>query len=88
MRRRTLSITLGAVVVAVVAAGFRLPLDGGDAGASGRGGDQPPATAAVVRTDLVRSKTVDGKLDFAQRRAVKSAVEGAPSRWPLPKERR
>ncbi|MEU9762381.1 peptidoglycan-binding protein [Streptomyces sp. NPDC047985] len=53
-----------------------LPLDGGDAGASGRGGDLPPATATVVRTDLVRSKTVDGKLDFAQRRAVKSAVEG------------
>ncbi|MFD7615819.1 peptidoglycan-binding protein [Streptomyces sp. NPDC059802] len=36
----------------------------------------PPATAAVVRTDLVQSKTVDGRLDFAQRRAVKSAVEG------------
>ncbi|MEU3653442.1 peptidoglycan-binding domain-containing protein [Streptomyces sp. NPDC032161] len=76
MKRRTLSITLGAVLVAAVAGGFLLPLDGGDAGASGGSGDLPPATATVVRTDLVQSKTVDGKLDFAQRRAVKSAVEG------------
>ncbi|MFE7426564.1 peptidoglycan-binding protein [Streptomyces sp. NPDC057545] len=76
MKRRTLSIALGAVVVAAVAGGFLLPFDGGDAGASGRSGDLPPATATVVRTDLVQSKTVDGKLDFAQRRAVKSAVEG------------
>lgn len=76
MKRRTLSITCGAVAVVAVAAGFLLPLDGGGAGAPGKGGDLPPATTAVVRTDLVQSKTVDGKLDFAQRRTVKSAVEG------------
>ncbi|MCX4823944.1 peptidoglycan-binding protein [Streptomyces sp. NBC_01142] len=77
MKRRTIFLTLGAVSVAVAVTGGGLLLgDGGDAGASGRGGDLPPATATVVRTDLVQSKTVDGKLDFAQRRAVKSAVEG------------
>ncbi|ROQ81160.1 peptidoglycan-binding protein [Streptomyces sp. NBC_01260] len=77
MKRRTALLTLGTVTVAAaVTGGFLFLGDGGDAGASGRGGDLPPATTAVVRTDLVQSKTVDGKLDFAQRRAVKSAVEG------------
>ncbi|MET9622715.1 peptidoglycan-binding domain-containing protein [Streptomyces sp. NPDC006464] len=39
-------------------------------------GQLPPATATIIRTDLVQSKTVDGRLDFAQRRAVKSPVAG------------
>ncbi|WP_037853546.1 peptidoglycan-binding protein [Streptomyces sp. NRRL S-340] len=78
MKRRTTLLTLvAAAVAAAVTGGVVFLGDGrGGAGASGRNGDLPPATATVVRTDLVRSKTVDGKLDFAQRRAVKSAVQG------------
>ncbi|MFF3837702.1 peptidoglycan-binding protein [Streptomyces sp. NPDC001930] len=84
MKRRTALRTLGAVTVAAAVAGGVvfvadigfLGEDGGASGASGKGGDLPPATATVVRTDLVQSKTVDGKLDFAQRRPVKSAVDG------------
>ncbi|MFJ9678414.1 peptidoglycan-binding protein [Streptomyces sp. NPDC101194] len=76
MKRRSVLVALGAVTAAAVAGGVLSLGDGGDAGASGRGGDLPPATATVERTDLVQSRTVDGRLDFAQRRAVKSAVEG------------
>ncbi|MYU23926.1 peptidoglycan-binding protein [Streptomyces sp. SID8352] len=75
MRRRTALLALG--TAAVVAAGGVLLLGtGGGTGAPAAGGDLPPATAAVVRTDLVQSKTVDGRLDFARRRPVKAAVEG------------
>lgn len=81
MKRRTPYVALGAVAAAaVIAVGLSggLPFlgNGDDANASGRGDGLPPATAAVVRTDLVLSKTVDGRIDFAQRRAVKAAVEG------------
>ncbi|MEU6013676.1 peptidoglycan-binding domain-containing protein [Streptomyces sp. NPDC047515] len=77
MKHRSVPLVLGAVTVAAAVTGGVLFLgDGGDAGASGKGGDLPPATATVVRTDLVQSKTVDGRLDFAQRRPVKSAVQG------------
>nr|WP_203687576.1 peptidoglycan-binding domain-containing protein [Streptomyces sp. SID14515] len=67
---------MGAVTAAV--AGGVLFLGAGDgAGSPGEDGDGlPPATAAVVRTDLVLSKTVDGRIDFARRRVVKAAVEG------------
>ncbi|QES04531.1 peptidoglycan-binding protein [Streptomyces venezuelae] len=81
MKRRTALRTLGAVTVATAVTGGVVllgdPLGGAPgSGAAGRSGDAPPATATVVRTDLVRAKTVDGTLDFAQRRPVKSAVEG------------
>ncbi|MCM2389780.1 peptidoglycan-binding protein [Streptomyces albipurpureus] len=77
MRSRTAFLALGSVTVGAAVAGGVLFLgNGADAGNSGGGGDLPPATTTVVRTDLVLSKTVDGKLDFAQRRAVKSAVDG------------
>ncbi|MFE6062520.1 peptidoglycan-binding protein [Streptomyces sp. NPDC056431] len=84
MKRRTALRTLGAAAVAAAVAGgvvllgdFGLLDEGaGGSGAAGKGGDLPPATATVVRTDLVQSKTVDGRLDFAQRRPVKSAVDG------------
>lgn len=76
MRRRTGILVAAAVVAAAAAGAGALSLGGDDADAGDRNGDVPPATAAVVRTDLVQSKTVDGKVDFAQRRAVKSAVEG------------
>ncbi|WP_079144172.1 peptidoglycan-binding protein [Streptomyces luteocolor] len=76
MRRRT-GIMAGAAVVAAAAVGSAaLALGGEDAGAEGGNSDLPPATAAVVRTDLVQSTTVDGKIDFAGRRPVKSVVEG------------
>ncbi|MFI0930894.1 peptidoglycan-binding protein [Streptomyces sp. NPDC021019] len=77
MKRSTASLlALGAVTAAV--AGGVLSFGGGDgAGTPRKGGDGlPPATAAVVRTDLVLSRTVDGRIDFAQRRVVKAAVEG------------
>ncbi|MFI9115951.1 peptidoglycan-binding protein [Streptomyces venezuelae] len=81
MKRRTALRTLGAVTVATAVTGGVVllgdPLGGAPgSGPAGRSGDAPPATATVVRTDLVRAKTVDGTLDFAQRRPVKSAVEG------------
>lgn len=81
MKRRTALRTLGAVTVAAAVTGGVVllgdPLGGAPgSGAAGRSGDAPPATATVVRTDLVRAKTVDGTLDFAQRRPVKSAVVG------------
>ncbi|MFJ2771146.1 efflux RND transporter periplasmic adaptor subunit [Streptomyces sp. NPDC087300] len=76
MRRRT-GIMVAAAVVAAAAGAGALAFGGGDdADASARNDGLPPATAAVVRTDLTQSKTVDGKVDFAQRRAVKSAVDG------------
>ncbi|MFE6490199.1 peptidoglycan-binding protein [Streptomyces sp. NPDC057748] len=82
MRRRATLLALGTAALAAVTGGFLFLgdggflRDGGDAGAAARGGGPPPATATVVRTDLVRSTTVDGRLDFSQRRAVKAAVEG------------
>ncbi|MFB7915359.1 peptidoglycan-binding protein [Streptomyces sp. NPDC056061] len=77
MKHGTTLLALGALTAAAAVAGGGLLLgNGGGAGAPGKSGNLPPATATVVRTDLVQSKTVDGKLDFAQRRVVKSAVEG------------
>ncbi|MEV6742940.1 peptidoglycan-binding domain-containing protein [Streptomyces sp. NPDC051080] len=77
MRRRSALVALSAAaVLAAVTGGVLFLGDGDDAGASGPGGDLPPATVSVVRTDLVRSTTVDGRLDFSQRRTVRSAVEG------------
>ncbi|MFE1177382.1 peptidoglycan-binding protein [Streptomyces sp. NPDC058773] len=49
---------------------------GKDPAADARKSAAPPTTTEITRTDLVQSKTVDGQLDYAQRRAVKSPVEG------------
>ncbi|MGW7362780.1 peptidoglycan-binding protein [Streptomyces sp. NPDC054841] len=77
MKRRTGFLAGGAIVVAAGVGTGALVLGSGDgADAQGKNADMPPATAEIVRTDLVQSKTVDGKLDFAERRAVKSATEG------------
>lgn len=77
MKRRTQLMAGGAlVVIAAVGAGVLVVGGGGGADAKNGKGGLPPATATVQRTDLIKSKTVDGKIDFAQRRAVKSAVEG------------
>ncbi|MFJ3905447.1 peptidoglycan-binding protein [Streptomyces sp. NPDC090025] len=77
MRRRSLLVAGGAVVVAAAVGAGVVALGGdGTAADGGRDAGLPPATAEITRTDLVRSKTVDGHLDFAGRRTVKSAVEG------------
>ncbi|MFD4021674.1 peptidoglycan-binding domain-containing protein [Streptomyces sp. SH5] len=77
MRRSTTALLALGTVTAAVAGGVLFLGTGGGADAAGKGGEGlPPATAAVVRTDLVLSRTVDGRIDFAQRRAVKAAVEG------------
>ncbi|MFH9606025.1 peptidoglycan-binding protein [Streptomyces sp. NPDC017448] len=77
MKRSTIALLALGSVTAAVTGGVLLLGVGGGAGAEDRDGDGlPPATATVVRTDLVLSKTVDGRIDFAQRRAVKAAVEG------------
>ncbi|MGW4202154.1 peptidoglycan-binding protein [Streptomyces sp. NPDC004726] len=81
MRRRTTLVTVGALAAAAaVTAGATGALggwgDGTRTGSGDRGDRPPPATAAIVRTDLVQSKTVDGTIGFTERRPVKSAVEG------------
>ncbi|PVC90714.1 peptidoglycan-binding protein [Streptomyces sp. CS090A] len=80
MKRYTTALLTLGTVTAAVAGGVLFLGSGGGAGASGKGGKDgdglPPATATVQRTDLVRSTTVDGRLDFAQRRVVKATVEG------------
>lgn len=77
MKRSTAVLLALGTVTAAVAGGVLFLGSGDGAGTPGRGGDGlPPATAAVVRTDLVLSKTVDGRIDFARRRVVKAAVEG------------
>ncbi|MEV0444428.1 peptidoglycan-binding domain-containing protein [Streptomyces spectabilis] len=76
MRRRTgLTAAVGAAAAGAVAVGAFAWGGGSRDGVRDEGG-APPATAEVVRTDLVLSKTVDGTVDFAGRRPVKSAVEG------------
>lgn len=69
-------VATGALVAVAAAGAGALALRGADGGDGSGGRSGPPATAVVVRTDLVQSKTVDGKLDFAERRVVKAAVEG------------
>ncbi|MFB6664049.1 peptidoglycan-binding protein [Streptomyces parvus] len=77
MKRSTTALLALGTVTAAVAGSVLFLGAGGGAGAAGKGADGlPPATATVVRTDLVLARTVDGRIDFAQRRAVKAAVEG------------
>ncbi|MER8044473.1 peptidoglycan-binding protein [Streptomyces sp. NPDC094032] len=75
-RRRTLLVG-GALTVALAGGAGAFVLGAGPEAepAGGRSG-LPPATTTVVRTDLVSSKTVDGRLDYAGRRPVKAAVPG------------
>ncbi|MEU9118795.1 peptidoglycan-binding protein [Streptomyces sp. NPDC048506] len=77
MTRRTARVAVGAVAAAAAIGAGTLLLGGGDPDAPAeRKGDLPPATTGITRTDLVQSKTVDGHLDYARRRTVKSPVEG------------
>ncbi|GAA2307232.1 peptidoglycan-binding protein [Streptomyces caniferus] len=76
-RRRPLAALAAAVTATAATAGVMLLTDTGkDDSADGRHAKAPPSTTEITRTDLVQSKTVDGHLDYAQRRVVKSAVEG------------
>ncbi|WP_307826785.1 peptidoglycan-binding protein [Streptomyces pactum] len=81
MKRRTALVTLTAVTAAAAATAAALVLDDGgrDPGGTAREG-LPPATTAIERMDLVRSTTVDGHVDHAGRRTVKTAVEGTVTR--------
>ncbi|MEV8624527.1 peptidoglycan-binding protein [Streptomyces sp. NPDC051079] len=75
-RRRTLLLGGALTVVLAGGAGAVVLGAGPEAAPAGGGRGLPPATATVVRTDLVSSKTVDGRLDYAGRRPVKAAVPG------------
>ncbi|MFE6737632.1 peptidoglycan-binding protein [Streptomyces tubercidicus] len=76
-RPRGVVVLAAAVTVTAVTAGVLIYTGTGkDASADGRGPKGPPTTTEITRTDLVQSKTVDGRLDYAQRRVVKSPVEG------------
>ncbi|MGV9315374.1 peptidoglycan-binding protein [Streptomyces sp. NPDC003691] len=76
MRRRTAVLTTGAAVAAAAVGAGVLVYGGTGSGDPGRAGKKPPATTTVTRADLTLSTTVDGKIDFARRRPVKSPVPG------------
>ncbi|MFK0295833.1 peptidoglycan-binding protein [Streptomyces sp. NPDC090442] len=74
--RGIVALAAATTTTAVVAGVMLLTNTGEDAPADGRQPQALPATTQITRTDLVQSKTVDGRLDYAQRRAVKSPVAG------------
>ncbi|MET8825606.1 peptidoglycan-binding domain-containing protein [Streptomyces sp. NPDC004610] len=74
MRRRKGVVIAGAAVTAAALGAVAYGGRGGDAPDAGSA--LPPDTVAVTRTDLEQSKTVDGRIDFAQRRPVKAPVQG------------
>jgi peptidoglycan hydrolase-like protein with peptidoglycan-binding domain len=76
MRRRTGLVAGGAAVAAAALGAGALAYGGGGAGGGDGAGGGPRATAVIVRADLVQSETVDGRIDFARRRPVKSPAEG------------
>ncbi|WP_274910733.1 efflux RND transporter periplasmic adaptor subunit [Streptomyces sp. WZ-12] len=74
--RGVVALAAATTTTAAIAGVMLLTNSDEDAPADGRRPKAPPATTQITRTDLVRSKTVDGRLDYAQRRAVKSPVAG------------
>ncbi|GAO07006.1 hypothetical protein TPA0598_02_02440 [Streptomyces lydicamycinicus] len=74
-RRRGLVALAAAVTATAATAGVMLLTGPGEDASAGKP-KGPPTTTEITRTDLVQSKTADGRLDYAQRRAVKSPVEG------------
>ncbi|MEU7637068.1 peptidoglycan-binding protein [Streptomyces sp. NPDC039016] len=77
MTRRKALVAAGAVTAVAALGAGALAIGGGNQDTRAeKQGDLPPATAEITRTDLVQSKTVDGHLDYAQRRTVKSPVAG------------
>ncbi|MGW2917943.1 peptidoglycan-binding protein [Streptomyces angustmyceticus] len=84
-RRRPLVALAAAVTATAATAGVMLLTETGEGGpADGGRQKSPPSTTEITRTDLVQSKTVDGRLDYAQRRVVKSAVEGTVTKAAQP----
>lgn len=75
-KRRRGFVALAAAVAAAAGISGVMVLTNEDTPSAGRHAKAPPTTTEITRTDLVQSKTVDGRLDYAQRRAVKSPVEG------------
>lgn len=70
-------LVAGAVTAVVTVVGMGVfVVVGDDSGGKAVTASAPPAVAEITRADLVRSKTVDGHFDYANRRAVKSPVEG------------
>ncbi|MGW3007422.1 peptidoglycan-binding protein [Streptomyces sp. NPDC001219] len=69
-------VALAAAVTATAATAGVMILTGPGKDASAGKPKGPPTTTEITRTDLVQSKTADGRLDYAQRRAVKSPVDG------------
>ncbi|MFF0622149.1 peptidoglycan-binding protein [Streptomyces sp. NPDC004296] len=77
MTRRKALVAAGAVTAVAALGAGALAIGGGNQDTRAeKQGDLPPATAEITRTDLVQSKTVDGHLDYAQRRTVKCPVAG------------
>ncbi|MFI9259277.1 peptidoglycan-binding protein [Streptomyces sioyaensis] len=84
-RRRGLIALLAAVTATAATGGVILLTNNGkDAAGDGGRAKGPAHTTEITRTDLVVSKTVDGHLDYAQRRAVKSPVEGTVTKAARP----
>ncbi|GAA5612215.1 hypothetical protein Spla01_03373 [Streptomyces platensis] len=75
-RRWGIAVAAALTATAVTAGVMIATNTGKDTAAAARKAKAPAGTTEITRTDLVQSKTVDGQLDYAQRRAVKSPVEG------------
>ncbi|MEU8780807.1 peptidoglycan-binding protein [Streptomyces sp. NPDC048637] len=75
-RRGVIALAVAVTATAATAGVVFLAGPGKDASADGGKPKGPPTTTEITRADLVQSKTVDGQLDYAQRRAVKSPVDG------------
>ncbi|MGI5170620.1 peptidoglycan-binding protein [Spirillospora sp. CA-253888] len=82
MRRRT--VAAAGAAVAALAGGTATALANGDSGSPDRGERTgPPATTEITRADLVDSRTVTGKLDYAGRRAVNAGAAGTITKAPV-----
>lgn len=81
--RRSAFIAGGTALV-VLAGGTAVVASGeqGKASPAGGGRSGPPATTEITRADLVDSKTVPGRLDLADRRAVNSGLAGTVTTAP------
>jgi peptidoglycan hydrolase-like protein with peptidoglycan-binding domain len=78
MKRRAMLVAGAAVIVGLGTAGTLAVVAGADGRAAARepADTTPPKTAAVERTDLVRTQTVDGTLTYGDRTALKASGSG------------
>ncbi|MEU4229729.1 peptidoglycan-binding protein [Nonomuraea sp. NPDC026600] len=75
--RKGLAFTAAALLAAVAAWAVLALLDGGGGTGTALSGKPPvPATAAIVRQDLVDTKTVDGALTYSGERLLTGGVGG------------